>query len=184
MRWIAFAIAAYVATVLQTTLGHLLTVVAGGVGSVGPDILAGVAVFVCLTVRDGTDALLAAWVLGFCHDLTNGGGPDAVTTIGPMALAYVLAGGLLFRIREAFFRDRAGTRMVLGGLFALVAHAAWVTLQSLLAMRRMAWGAYGAMMLQVLLVALYTGALTPIWFWVLTRLERWLVVSPPGRGRR
>ncbi|HET6427660.1 MAG TPA: rod shape-determining protein MreD [Phycisphaerae bacterium] len=184
MRWIRFAILAYLVVLLQTTVAQLVRIPLGPVGAVRPDFLAMVALFVCLAVGGIGDAMLAAWVLGMLVDLTTGGGPGAATVVGPMALAYALAAALIFRIREAFFRERIVTRMVLGFLFCVVAHGLWVTAQSLAAAKQMTWGAYWTMLLQVVAVSVYTGAVTPILLVGLTRLERQLIVTPAGRARR
>lgn len=176
MHWIALAILALGVTVLQTTVLYLVKVPVGSVGWARPDLLAVVAVFVCLTAQGTTNVMLAAWGLGMLADLTTGGAP---TVVGPMSLAYVVAAAAVFHIREAFFRDRVSTRAILGGLFCLLAHGLWVTVQCLLGMRH-----YGSRMLLALLVSAYTAVAAPICFLGLVRIERWLVVPSGRRSRR
>ena len=185
MHWIAFAILSYAAAWLQTTAVHLLKFDLSYVGRVSPDLLVIVALFVCLYAHGLADAMIAAWVLGALVDLTTAGqGAGAVTVVGPMALAYAVAAAAIFKAREAFFRERITTRMLLGAVFCFIAHGIWVTVQSLLIVRHMSWGAYGGMLVQVVAAGVYTGVLTPICFLGLSRIERRLIVTTGGRSRR
>jgi cell shape-determining protein MreD len=184
MRWIPFIILVYLVVLFQSTAGKVLTLTTAGLGSVGPDLAALVAVFVALYARSCPDAMLAAWVLGMAVDLTVSGGVGAATVVGPMSLAYALAAGALFRIREAFFRERALTQGLLALGFCLLAHGVWVTAQSLLAAGEVSWSAYGRTLLQAAALACYTAALMPLAHFGLIRCQRWLLVSPVGRGGR
>lgn len=185
MHWIAFAILSYAAVLLQTTAVHLLKVPLGRVGLVTPDLLAMVALFVCLTARGVADAMLAAWVLGALVDLTSAGsGAGPVTVVGPMAFAYAVAAAAVFRIREAFFRERISTRVLLGAAFCFMAHGMWLTAQSLLMVRHMTWEVYGSMVLLAAAAAVYTGILTPICFFGLSKIERRLILTGGLRSRR
>ncbi|MCD6303841.1 MAG: hypothetical protein J7M21_02640, partial [Planctomycetes bacterium] len=74
MRWIPFVILVYVVVLLQATVGHILLLSPRGLGAVGPDVAALVAVFIAFYARSGTDAMLAAWALGLAVDLTTAGG--------------------------------------------------------------------------------------------------------------
>ena len=181
MRWVFFLILAYLATVVQTSLGHMLVL---WDGLVSPDLLATVAVFFALTLRSSTDAALAAWVLGTLAELTAGGGPAVAVTIGPMGVCYALAGWLVFQLRELFFRERIVTRVLLGLVFALLAHVLWVTTQSLLAVSEMTWSAYGRTVGQAIALAVYTALITPVVCGGLSRLQRVFVSPPAGRSRR
>jgi rod shape-determining protein MreD len=187
MRWIPFAILAYLVVLLQTTVGRFLTFTPSGIGSIGPDLAALLAVFIACRVRSWPDAILAAWALGLAVDLTTGGGVGAGPVVGPMALAYALVAALLFRVREAFFRERALTQVLLAAAFCVLAHAAWVTVQSLLAWGAVSWSAYGRTLLQAALLAAYTGLLMPLAHVALARIQRWFLAAPVaarGRGRR
>ncbi len=179
MRWIPLIILAYVVVVVQTTLGRVLSVNLS-VGTVSPDLLAVVALFVALHVREGVDVMLACWLLGLTVDLTAGGAL-AVTAIGPMAISYTLAGGAMFAIREAFFHDRLLTRAVLTFVFCLLAHGLWVTIQSLLAISTASWRMYATMLLQAALLAIYSALVSPLVLITLMKLRRWLI--PPATDR-
>ncbi|HUS46739.1 MAG TPA: hypothetical protein VNA25_28435 [Phycisphaerae bacterium] len=184
MRWISFLILAYVVLLIQTTLVRLVHFTVASAGTIAPDLLAMVAVFVAMHVRSGADVMLAAWALGLAADLTTGGGPNALPAVGVMPIAYALAAGMVYRLREAFFAERVSTKIVLALLFCLVAHGIWVTVQSLLACRAMTWSAYGQMLVQALGLSAYTAALMAPAHWVLTRLGGLFVAAPAGRARR
>jgi rod shape-determining protein MreD len=184
MRWIPFLILAYLVVLLQTTAGQFLTIKTAGIGSIGPDLTALVAVFVAFYARNWVDAVLAAWALGLAIDLTAAGGPGAVTVVGPMSIAYCVATGLLFRVREAFFRERALTQALLAWAFCLLAHGLWVTAQSLLAAGEMTWRGYGQTLLQAAALACYTAVLMPMVHFALSKCQRWFLPAPVGPGRR
>jgi rod shape-determining protein MreD len=175
MRWIPFLALSYVALVLQTSLVHAVTFSSGAVGDVYPDLLALTAVFVALFAREGLDAMLAAWVLGLAADLTT------LAAIGVMPITYALAAGLVFRMREAFFREGLFARASLTLVFCLVAHPLWITAQAALAWR---WGGYGWALVEAILVSMYTAAVAPPIFWFLGKAEPLLFGPPAGRSRR
>ena len=183
MRWIPFLIQTYLVVLFQCTAARILVVQGGGFGPVGPDFAALVAVFVTLHARSWVDALLAVCVLGVALDLSAGGGVGA-TAVGPMSLSYALVAGLLFRVREAFFRERALTQALLALAFCLLTHVVWVTLQSLLAIGVIDGGAYGRMLLQALALACYSAVLMPLVHLLLSRCQRWFLTAPVGPGRR
>jgi len=184
MRWVPFVILAYAAVLLQTTVTRALAFTAAGVGTIGPDLLALTAVFIAFYVRSWPDAMLAAWALGLMVDLTAVGSAGAETAVGPMAVAYALAAGLLFRVREAFFRERAVTQTLLAWAFCLLVHGAWVTAQSLLAVGAMSWSAYGRTLLQAIGLACYSAVLMPLVHFLLMKCQRWFLAAPVGPGGR
>jgi rod shape-determining protein MreD len=184
MRWVPFAILAYVVILLQASLAQLLTFELAWAGRVGPDLVATIAVFAALHARNWTDVMLMAWILGLGMDLTSAGGPWGVPVVGPMAVAYALSALLVFRVREAFFRDRLLTAAVFGLLFCLPAHGVWVTWQSLLGAAEMTWGGYARALVQAALLALYTAALTPLVQLALRRCRRWFLPALAGRTTR
>jgi len=184
MRWIPFAIFAYVLVVLQATLGRILTIHLGGVGHVGPDLLAVLGLMLVLYLRSGTDAALAAGLLGLALDLTTAGGPGGATVVGPMALGYAAAAWVVFQVREAFFRERLTTRFLLTLLFCLIAHGLWVTLQSVRFLGDGSWAAYGASLLQAVVNSVYTALLAPLVMVGLDRVRRWMIVAPADRRGR
>ena len=184
MRWIPFLILAYLVVLVQTTVGRFLVIRSAGLGNIGPDLAALVAVFVALHARAWPDAMLAAWVLGIAVDLTTAGGVGSATVLGPMSVAYALAAGLLFRVREAFFRERAMTQAMLAMAFCLMAHGLWVTSQALLGAGEMAWSTYGRTLLQAVGVSGYTALLMPLAHFGLVKCRRWFLASSAGRRGR
>lgn len=179
MRWIGFIILVYAVLLAQTTVGKVLTFQRTALGTVGPDLAAIVAVFLALRLRDGVDLAIATWTLGLAVDLTTGG-----TVVGPMALAYVVAGAAVLKLREAVFRERAPAQMLMSLVFCLVAHGLWVTAQSLaLGGGSRSWGEYWRMLEQALGLAIYTAALMPLGHWALGRAERFLIAPQTGRSR-
>ncbi|MBS3733579.1 MAG: hypothetical protein KGY99_01490 [Phycisphaerae bacterium] len=181
MRWVAFAILAYVAVLLQTTVTGLIRIGGFAFGGIRPDLPATLAVFVALRVRDGTDAMLAALVLGAALDMTVVGGPGGETALGVLPLTYVLGAAVVYYVREALFAERITTQVILALGFALLVHAGWVSAQALLNAGTMTWAAYRAMLLQAVGVAAYTGAVMPLVVAALRRCERWIVPAAPLR---
>jgi rod shape-determining protein MreD len=178
MRWILFLVLGYVVLVAQTSLVQLVTFSTEAAGTVQPDLLALLAALVALYARTGLDAMLAGWALGLAADLTAG------KAIGVMPVTYALAASAVWRFREVFFRERLSTRIVLTLLFCLIAHGLWVTAQTLLAWRAMAWGAYGRAMLQAGLLSAYTGVLAAPGGWLLGKALPLVLAAPAGRARR
>ncbi len=184
MRWIPFVILAYLVLLAQTTLGQLLAFTVRSVGTVVPDMAAVLAVFVALYVRTSLDAMIAGWILGFFVDLLAGGPGGTVSAVGPMAIAYSLAGGLVFSLRDAFFRERASARLILTLIFCILAHVMWVTMQSILAMSIMTWGDYSRLLLQACLLGVYTSVIAPLLCVLFDRTRGLLISTPSGRSRR
>ena len=181
MRWIPFAILVYVVVQAQTTVGKVLTVAHTPLGPVGPDLAAVVAVFLAMRLRSAAEVGLAAWALGLAVDLSIAGGVGAVTHVGVMAVTYALAGLLVFRIREAFFRERWVSQALLGLVFAAVAHLLWVFFQAMLGGQ---WSAWWAASKQAMALSLYTALVCPLGCHLLERVQRWLMAAPAGRARR
>jgi len=180
MRWILFIILAYVAVVLQTTLGALLAIHTDWAGVIAPDLLAILAVFIALALRNAAAAALACWILGFGLDLASGPGSGSV--VGPMALAYAGGGFLVFQFREIFFREKILSQVILVLVFALLTHVTWVTLQAVISGFDTTWGIYGQRLLEAVFLAVYSAALAPVLHTGLIRYER-LLIPNSGRGR-
>ncbi len=183
MRWIPFLILVYAVVLFQCTIGKLLAFDWPVVSNVGPDFLAILAVYVALNVRSGSDAILAGWLLGLAVDLTSAGAGGAVTVVGPMALAYSIGAGLIFKVREAFFREHTLTRAFLTLLFCILVHWIWITAQSLIA-GNVSWSSYSLLFMQLLVLALYTAVLAPLGYIGLSKIRRWIFSSSPGRAGR
>lgn len=184
MRWVPLIILAYVLTLLQATVGDVLTWTEGSLGPVGPDLVVLAAVFLVIHAPSLSDAMLTGWLLGMALDLSAAGGPGGTAAIGPMALGYAFASAIVFQAREAVFRERKTTQMLLGLTFCVVAHGLWITLQSLLSWPVVSWRSYGRLWLQAGALAAYTGLLTPLGYAGMKRLRRWFIALPTGRQAR
>jgi rod shape-determining protein MreD len=184
MRWIPILLLAYVLVLLQATVGDVLTWTGAPIGAIGPDLLAVAAVFLALYAPTLADAMLAGWVLGLALDLSTAGSPAGATAVGPMALGYAFAAAIIFQMREAVFRERKTTQMLLALLFCGVSHGLWITLQSLLSWGEVSWSGYGRLWAQAGALAAYTALLMPLGYAGLKRLRRWFVSLPAGRRVR
>lgn len=184
MRWIPLLILTYVVVLLETTVGQMLFIDTTPFGTVGPDLAALVVVFVAFYARSATDAMLTAWILGLAADLTVGGAMGAITVVGPMSISYSLVAGLLWRVRDAFFRERALTQALLAMAFCVLAHGMWVTAQAILASGSVAFADYGRTLLQVLAGACYTALLMPLAHYALSKCQRSFLVAAVRPTRR
>lgn len=180
MRWIALAILTYVLTLLQTSLLDVITIRVSGVGLVRPELLAIVVVYAALNVRSALDAMLTGWALGLVLDITTGAGPEISAVVGPMSLAYALAAGGVYRIRGAVFREKAVTRFVMTLVFCIVTHWTWIAAQWALAFRNTAPGGIARMLVQAMLLALYTAAIAPVAHLGLHAFRRSFIASTAG----
>ena len=184
MRWLVLIILAFAAVLVQVTIGGLLRFRGLGIGSIGPDLVAMIAVFIAMYARWGADAMLSAWVLGLALDLTAAGGAGSETAVGPMPIASVLAAWLVYRIRGAFFRERVLAQMVLALAFCAVAHGTWVMLQCAVSHSYTTWAVCGQLLFQALALSIYTAVLMPIAHMALSRAQKLFMAGPPGRARR
>ena len=180
MRWIPLIFLIYLAVLLQVALGAL-PVRFSLTGDIAPDLTAIIAVFFALSVRDPRDAMIAAWSLGLAMDLMLCGMGGTPTVVGPMAIAYVAASGLIFRVREAFFRERALARALLTLLFCLIVYTLWVTMQTV---RGSAWSAWWPAITKAIGISIYTAVIAPLVCMVLQRFGGWFIATPARRLRR
>jgi len=180
MRWVGFGFLLYATLLVQTTVAAVVFRLEL-LGPIAPDLAAIVAVFIALSAKRGTDAMIAAWFLGLGMDLMICGGGGAQTAVGPMAITYALSAALVYRVREAFFYDRPLTQVLLAGLFCLAAQVGWVTLQTLLGFT---WSGYGSWLLKAVGISLYTAVLAPFVCPGLKRCQRLFLVAPVGRRRQ
>ena len=180
MRLIPFMVILGVLAVVQMTFGWAAALSTEVTGQFWPDILAVFAVFIAFKARSATDAMVAAWIVGMLVDVLSGAGFHGSANIGPMAIMYVPAAGMIFKARDTFFTDRMWAQMLLSGAFCVFVHTGWVTLQVIL---NFDWSAWPSCILQALLISLYTALVAPLICLVLTPLSGWLVQAG-GRGRR
>lgn len=184
MYWIPFVILVYLVMLIQATVWGMLTFTGTAIGTIAPDLAAMVAVFIALNARRGSEVMIAGWVLGLAVDLTTAGGAGAATAVGPMAIGYALAVAAIYRVREAFFRERVLTQAFLAAMFCIVAHGLWVVVQCLLAYEVITWRDFGRLLLQAAALAAYTGALMPLVNVLLGWTRPLLISTPAGRSRR
>jgi cell shape-determining protein MreD len=184
MRWIFFGMLAYLLVLMQTTGGRILLIEDLGLGTVGPDLLAALAVWCVLYAFRASDAVLAACVLGLVLDLTTAGVGGSRTVVGPMVFGYAFAARLLYAVRDAFFRDRASTRLLMTFLFVLVAHGIWVCLQALFAPGGASWNEFARTLLQAVAVAAYSAVVGWALILLIDRARGWLLLLPAGRSRQ
>lgn len=177
MRWLPTLLAVYLVVLLQATVGKAVTFSAESIGHIGPDLVAVLAVFVALHVADGSEVMIACWLLGFGVDLTTAGGPAGETVVGPMSAAYALAGGCVHRIRDAFFSERPVTQAIFTMLFCAIAHGLWITAQSL---RAGSAEPLVRMLPQAGALVIYTGLLMPLAHPPLLRIRRLFMHGPAG----
>jgi rod shape-determining protein MreD len=177
-------ILAYLLVLLQTTVQGILAITSLSIGTIGPDFLALAAVFFALHVREGVDAMLAGWILGFGMDLASAGGAYPTTVVGPMAIAFSLGAGILYRVREVFFREHPLAQAVLAMLFCLFTHGIWITMQSLVSLDSGMWAAYGRLWMQTLGVSAYSAVLMWLVSMALGKCQRWILIAPVGRSGR
>ena len=183
MRWIPFMIFAYLFVLAQSTLGKILTFDRLPFGPVGPDLLVLLAVFIGLNAKNVVDGMIACWLIGLLIDLTTAGGIGAATRIGPMAFGYSLCVWMVFAMREAMFRERALPQMLMAGLFCLISHGFWVTVQSIFA-TECTWATYGTLLLQVIISAVYTAMLMPLINFILTPCRGMMMTTISEKSRR
>ena len=185
MRWVPLAILTYVLALGQTTLGGMIEINLTKIGPIRPDVLAIVAVYAALHVYSVVDAMLVAWMLGLVVDLSTGAGTADSTVVGPMALAYALAAGGVYKIRGAVFREKVVTQCAMTVVFCVLAHWLWITAQWTLAFEGTTTGGYVLMLVQAVLAGLYSALLAPVVHVGLHAFRRWIIIMPSGEfGRR
>ena len=127
------------------------------------------------------DKEVGGWGLGFAMDLMLCGMAGVVTAVGPMAIAYTLASAVIFRMREAFFRERALARSLLVLLFCLIAHCLWVSIQTVLVL---SWSSWWPAIAKAIGNSIYTAILAPLVCIGLQQLGGWFITAPARRLRR
>jgi len=176
MRWLLFILVSLVGIIFQNTICQLLWF-RTSVGWIGPDVLAGIAVFFALFSRSGIDAAICGWILGFLLDLTI---TAPAPSVGLLPLLYAAATAGIFQIRDAFFKEKILTQMVLTFLFCIIVYGIWMSWD--VATNRMITPLDGA--LQVIGVALYSAIIAPLICAVLWRFGKYLVPAEILRKRQ
>lgn len=175
MRWIPFLLLVYVTVIVQATVGAVFSIPVGSL-VLRIDFMAALAVAVALRVRSGTDAILVGWVIGFALDVAS---PDWPT--GLWAMSFALAGGMVYRIREAVFGENPFTQVLMGFLFYLCASVLGLLFIRLRVPER---SHLGRDLATALLVAICTAAVSPVVCRLVGRVAPWILVQPLARRRR
>lgn len=153
MSWVPYLIALFVVAALQQGLAPLWTF-----SGVRPDLLAVLAMLASLRARTAARAALACWAAGLMVDLTTATGPAGPAVVGPMSIGYVLAGALVFRVRELFFSEHTLAQAFLAGVFCLISHTLWIVAQLLLGPMAAEMGDFTRAMGRMVLISLTTAA--------------------------
>ena len=165
MRWIAFIILVYVATVFQTTIAPFIAI-----HGVRPDVLIIVAVYYAL-MATRYDAFIAAWAIGMMVDLTSLGF-RTYSNVGVCAVAYSIAAMMMVGLREYTFRDTPVAQVLYCFGAKVFVSAVAIVHMTVVADQRVALGELIAL---ALWEASYTAVLAPYACWILRRLQ-------PGLG--
>lgn len=179
MKWLAFVIAALLATSFDSGLSELMRIAA--LGDVRPSLAAAVAVFVAL-LGPRTSALWACFVLGLMRDLSNPITADwgrVVYLPGPYALGFALGGWLILKLRPSLLRRRS---LTVGAVTVLLMLAAQSVAVLLGVIRGATWYPGGALhwtdatvtaeLWRRLLLSVYSGLLAIPAGWVMLRTAR------------
>ncbi len=153
LRWPMTILCAALTLTVQATIAPRLTL-----AGARADWLLVVVVFFSLHARL-LDAVILAWVLGFCADLMS------VERLGILTLSYVCAAMLTRAVREFLFRDRLLTPLFLCLLIGFVVRGAWVFFQFLIYHPGGAMA--DALVSQCLWASVYTALWSPIICYVL-----------------
>ena len=170
MHWLSFLIIAYLCTVIQSTLLYKLELFNV---HARPDLLLLAALFFILWWNRG-EALIAAWILGFCRDLIS------AVPLGVSALAFALVAMAVMAARRVIFRDNPLVQVALAFFFAFLVE--WLVVQH---GNHSGWLGGKDFPQQTRLVfydAVYSALLAPYLLWLLLRVT-WLHKSHPMRAR-
>jgi rod shape-determining protein MreD len=165
MRWLTFLLAAAVVLTLQSALAPFVELFGAR-----PDWLLVLVVVVALFARP-TEAVVGAWIIGFCADLMT------IERLGLMALSYMLAALFVISIRGYLFRYRATTQFAVTLMASLLVRAAWLVYRR--ALYDYAEPIFLDLAVQVVLASIYTA----VWAWPAHKcvlpLSRWLGLPRP-----
>lgn len=165
MRTATYFVLAVLLLTLQSMIAPRLAL-----GGVRPNWLLVAVVFLGLYARP-RDAVIGAWVLGFCADLMT------VERPGLISLSYLLAAATVIWLREYLFRYWAVTQFALTLVIAIAVESAW------LFYRRTAYPPVRSLssdwFVGVLLTSFYTAAWAPIFHALLLKLSGLLGLPRP-----
>lgn len=170
MRWFVFFMLLMVLLTLQTTLATRLAWM-----GVRPDWLLILVVFIAFHA-DRRDAVIAGWCVGFCADLMS------IERLGVIALTYSLIALAIVSTRDALFRYRWTTHVLVTFLACILVRTAWT------AYRTTMYDTDDSLMsdlgVNVLAVSLYTALWAPLFHSTLQRMGKWLGFKMPRYSYR
>lgn len=106
MRWSVFAVAGFLAVVIQLSLRNALTL--HELWGISPDVTACVVVFIALFAQRSA-ALWGAWMIGTLLDLAPQSSGTSAHVVGIYALGYTAGAYAILQMRTMVFRRRAIT---------------------------------------------------------------------------
>ena len=175
MRWLSFAILAYLITAIQMALGGFLNY-----GAASPNLVLPVAVFIAINARR-EDALAACFILGFLQDLFTQHPP------GLYAFSYGLVGLFVVGARPVVYRDHPLTHLFVTLAAALVTGAVVLLNDFAYPILHHVVDAAKPSVSRVLASAVYSSLLAPILLGLLARIK-WVfgfrTVRPTVPGAR
>ncbi len=163
MHWPIFSLTLFIALVLQITAGRFFPFADR---LIRPDFLALLALFFAL-YAPRRHAPLAAWIIGFTADLIGLGTP------GAFAFSFGLLALLSLSARQILYPFHPISRIILAFCWTFLAHAFSFAVPCLLGRR--AFADLMPFLGLSLCIALYTAALTPVYY-LLARGRRWFTV--------
>ena len=163
MHWPIFSLVLFICVVLQISAARFFPFADS---LVRPDFLALLALFFALYApRRHTP--LAAWIIGFTADMLSLGTP------GAFAFSFGLLALLSLSARQILYREHPLSRIILAFCWTFLAHAFSFTVPCLLGRR--AFSDLMPFLGLSFLIALYTAALTPVYY-ILAGGKKWFTV--------
>ncbi len=158
MRWLSFTIILLVATILEA--GNLLNLMAIGNWSIRPHILVTLLVYYALVCRPH-EAINCCFIIGFAADLASG-------LLGPHIICYGLVGILLNQSSQMLVMKRAFHKALFVFLTFMAAETAsyWLTILR-------THESQSHIYVNLFLTALYSAAVGPLVWSVLSSLSSW-----------
>jgi rod shape-determining protein MreD len=165
MKWWLFMVLAVGALTLQGALAPRLDI-----GPVRPDWLLVCVIFFALHGRR-RDAVIAAWLLGFCADLMT------LERTGLLSISYAAVAILVSSVREYLFRHEALTQLVVTFITAVVLQVSWLIYRRVL--YPPAYSLWFDLLSALILAPLYTAIWAPVAHRVLLAMAPWLGIPRP-----
>ncbi len=165
MRWLAFAIVVVIGLTAQTALAPRVAVY-----SVRPDWLLVVVVFLALYVPS-KPAVIGAWIIGISADLMT------VERMGFIALSFALTALAILSIRDYLFRNHWSTQLAITLVACVSVRGVWMIYQR--TMFEHSTGLASSVLVDVVLVSVYTALWAPLIHGLLNRMARPLGLVVP-----